>query len=231
MLGVVGADGLTQRTGAADVADDVHFAYEIVEGPIPAGRIVIGFVSESVLTPVYVADLPDLGIGRHSVTWPRTRWNLGESNGAYVNPRHGRLVAALEVPGQSPEPAFVCLRLRVTCSVTDPKPSEEEISSGVAVPDEVLVGLKDKDGNVLYGPKAKQALKPHHEDLDNDGKLEVSELEISQEFDPVIPDGEYHVVLQGRYGKELHSIRDVAGNVTEGCDSDGTMRDWRIWFR
>ena len=167
--------------------------------------------------------------GSHSAIWPGCKWQGPPDGKVYANPKNGpyaiRVVVWAGRRAYYSQARLIETQLVIWFNMEDPKPSPDEISSGVFVPEvptNERIGLKSTTGGVIiWGHEPPTFSNIVLKDLDNDGRVnDVESVSIRQHMLPTVPNGVYNVITRG--------LRDVAGNEgLAGCE-DGVCRDWTI---
>lgn len=196
---------------------------------------------------VYSADLSSTGEGVPLVAVWDTKWNQPPHSGAYANPAHNpytiKLVGTLSTENGSiaveSNEVTINTLLSVCLDLEDPKPSEDEISSGLYPPTFGIGGEASERIKMGIIPSnytsTDQAIWPGAgcppdisnvvmEDLDNDPQSgdeagnEVLSAHVAQKMldtSATISDGTYKVIVQ--------NVRDLAGNPGLDGTPDGVL--------
>ena len=227
------------HNGSIVLGEPVNVDYE-VNGTFESAQMEIRNRSG---TLIYSARVP-CDPGKHTAAWD-TKWNTGEHVGAYANPARGPY--QIKIIGRKPETEGgtqcesqarllgTLLALHVT--LEDPKPSNDEISSGLYPPavgiggapgERIRMGLLAPTGERIWPSEDCPATFSEivMEDLDNDPTTgdeqgrEVASARVSQEMRETmapLADGTYRIIVD--------RVRDLSGNMgLEGCP-DGVFTD------
>jgi len=227
------------HNGEIVLGKPVNVDYEVT-GTFESAQMEIRNRSGTLIYSASVACDP----GKHTATWD-TKWNRGDHVGAYANPARGPY--QIKVIGRKGEaeggtscesqPRLIGALLAAHVTLEDPKPLEDEISSGLYPPsvgiggdpgERIRMGLISPTGERIWpGEKCPATFSEIvMEDLDNDPTSgdeqgrEVVSARVSQEMRETtapLADGTYRIIVD--------RVRDLAGNMgMEGCP-DGVLSD------
>ena len=193
-------------------------------------------------TVVFKADGLSVEPGDHVVVWVAGKWNQAPHKGALANPANDPYSIHLrgtrdDVAGGGSVVSNVIevgTRLVLTATFDKPKPSPQEISSGLyrpafdlKSPERIRVGLLPKaGGNAIFATEPPSFSDMVEEDLDNNpaNGLELKSARFRQVMQSTLVDGEYRVVIE--------NLRDLAGNEgANGADEKGVFADWVVNLR